>query len=55
VAYFLGIDAGATKTNCVLGTETQVLARAQGGSIKIARVSEASAEKQLQDVLASLV
>ena len=55
MAYFLGIDAGATKTNCVLGTETQVLARAQGGSIKIARVSEASAEKQLQDVLSSLV
>jgi len=32
-----------------------VLARAQGGSIKIARVSEASAEKQLQDVLSPLV
>ena len=28
MAYFLGIDAGATKTNCVLGTETDVLARA---------------------------
>jgi N-acetylglucosamine kinase-like BadF-type ATPase len=55
MAYFLGIDAGATKTNCVLGTETDVLARAHGGSIKVARVSEADAEKHLQAVLASLV
>jgi N-acetylglucosamine kinase-like BadF-type ATPase len=39
MAYFLGIDAGATKTNCVLGTETDVLARARGGSIKVARVN----------------
>ncbi len=55
MAYFLGIDAGATKTNCVLGTETDVLARAHGGSIKVARVSEADAEKHLQDVLSFLV
>jgi N-acetylglucosamine kinase-like BadF-type ATPase len=55
MAYFLGIDAGATKTHCVLGTETEVLARAQGGSIKVARVSKATAEKHLQQVLASLV
>ena len=53
--YFLGIDAGATKTNCVLGTETEVLARAQGGSIKVARVSEAEADEHLQAILASLV
>lgn len=53
--YFLGIDAGATKTNCVLGTQTDVLARAHGGSIKIVRVSEASAEKHLAEVLSSLV
>jgi N-acetylglucosamine kinase-like BadF-type ATPase len=55
MAYFLGIDAGATKTNCVLGTETDVLARAHGGSIKVARVGEADAEKHLQEVLASVV
>jgi glucosamine kinase len=55
MAYFLGIDAGATKTNCVLGTETQTLARAQGGSIKVARVSDVDAEKHLQQVLSSLV
>jgi len=55
MAYFLGIDAGATKTNCVLGTETDVLARAQGGSIKVARVSEANAEMHLHAILASLV
>ena len=55
MAYFLGFDAGATKTNCVLGTETDVLARAQGGSIKVVRVSEANAEMHLQSILASLV
>jgi N-acetylglucosamine kinase-like BadF-type ATPase len=53
--YFLGIDAGATKTNCVLGTQAEVLARARGGSIKIARVSEADADKHLQDVLSAIV
>lgn len=52
--YFLGIDAGATKTSCVLGTETRVLARVHGGCIKITRVSEASAEKHLQDVLSAV-
>ncbi len=52
--YFLGIDAGATKTNCVLGTRTEVLARSHGGSIKIARVSETDADKHLQDVLSSV-
>ena len=55
MAHFLGIDAGATKTICVLGTETDVLARAQGGSIKVTRVSEADAEMHLQPILASLV
>jgi glucosamine kinase len=54
MAYFIGIDAGATKTNCVLGTETEVLARACGGSIKTTRVDEASAEKHLDGVLSSL-
>ena len=55
MAYFLGIDAGATKTNCVLGTEAEVLARPQDGSIKVARVSEANAEMHLHAILASLV
>lgn len=54
MGYFLGIDAGATKTSCVLGTETRVLARVHGGCIKITRVSEASAEKHLQDVLSAV-
>jgi glucosamine kinase len=55
MAHFLGIDAGATKTICVLGTDTDVLARAQGGSIKVTRVSEADAEMHLQAIFASLV
>jgi N-acetylglucosamine kinase-like BadF-type ATPase len=54
MAFVLGIDAGATNTNCVLGTETDVLARAQGGSIKVTRVSEANAEMHSQVILASL-
>lgn len=52
--YFLGIDAGATKTQCVLGTETDVLVRVQGGSIKITRVGEASAKENLDEVFAAI-
>ena len=53
--YFLGIDAGATKTNCVLGTGSNVLARVHGGSIKVTRVEEACAENNLEDILSSVV
>lgn len=49
--YFLGIDAGGTKTQCVLATETEILTRAQTGSIKILRVSQAEAQKNLEGLL----
>ncbi|MHB8302079.1 MAG: N-acetylglucosamine kinase [Acidobacteriaceae bacterium] len=55
MAYYLGIDAGATKTQCVLATETELLARVQGGSIKITRVGQAGALENLRHLLAAMV
>jgi N-acetylglucosamine kinase-like BadF-type ATPase len=49
--YYLGIDAGGTKTRCVLGDATTVLARATAGPIKIMRVSEAEAASNLTALL----
>ena len=54
MSYFLGIDAGVTKTRCVLGTGSDVLARAQADSIEITRVDEASAETNLEAVLSTV-
>ena len=52
--YFLGIDAGATKTQAVLGTVADVLARVHGGSIKITRVDESTADYNLAALLSSI-
>lgn len=52
--YFLGVDAGGTKTDFLLGDETRVLARVRAGSIKRMRVSEDEAESNLQEALAEL-
>ena len=49
--YFLGIDAGGTKTRCVLADETQVLGRAECGSVKLMRVGEAEATARLRGLL----
>lgn len=54
MSYYLGIDAGGTKTTCVLADETTVLARTTGGSIKIMRVSEQEAETNLTLLLKEL-
>ena len=51
LAYFLAVDAGGTKTECVLADETQVLARASCGSVKLMRVSEAEATERLRGLL----
>lgn len=51
MAYFIGIDAGGTKTRCVLADETKILARADSGSIKLMRVGEAEATARLQGLL----
>jgi len=51
LAYFIGIDAGGTKTRCVLADENKVLGRAECGSIKLMRVGEAEATARLRRLL----
>lgn len=51
MAYFLGLDAGGTKTTVELGDESRVLARAAGGSIKPLRVSLEQAQENLSELL----
>src|ERR1039458_6462055 len=40
MAFYLGIDGGGTKTRCVLGNETTVLATAISGGCNIVRLGE---------------
>ncbi|WP_213805940.1 BadF/BadG/BcrA/BcrD ATPase family protein [Granulicella sp. dw_53] len=47
MAYFLALDAGGTKTTCVLADETKILARASTGSVKLMRVGEEEATTRL--------
>jgi N-acetylglucosamine kinase-like BadF-type ATPase len=54
VSYFLAIDAGGTKTQCLLADETHVLARASTGTVKLMRVGETEATARLQAMLADL-
>jgi N-acetylglucosamine kinase-like BadF-type ATPase len=51
MAYFLGMDAGATRTRCVLADQHTVLARASSGTIKIMRRPVEDAEKNLDALL----
>lgn len=51
---FLAIDAGGTKTRCVLADEEKVLGRAVTGSVKIMRVGEEEASARLQTMLAEV-
>jgi glucosamine kinase len=51
MSLFLAIDAGGTRTRCVLADETQILARASGGSVKLMRVGEAEASSRLRAML----
>jgi len=48
VPYYLGIDGGGTKTTCVVGDESQILATATAGPSNIVRVGEAQARESLQ-------
>ena len=41
MAYYLGIDGGGTRTRCVLGDETTILARVISGGSNIIRLGEA--------------
>ena len=54
MSLFLAIDAGGTKTRCLLADETQVLGRAVTGSVKLMRVGEAEATARLEALLAEV-
>ena len=54
MAYFLGMDSGGTKTECWLGDESRVLAKAVAGSIKLTRVTEEEATGNLRGLLAEV-
>jgi N-acetylglucosamine kinase-like BadF-type ATPase len=51
MSLFLAIDAGGTKTRCLLANESQVLGRATTGSVKLMRVGEAEASARLRAML----
>lgn len=54
MAYFLGIDAGGTKADYVLGDDTTILARVRSGSIKRMRVEAHTAAEHFAGALAAL-
>jgi glucosamine kinase len=54
MSLFLAIDAGGTKTRCLLADETRVLGHAVTGSIKLMRVGEAEATTRLRAMLAEV-
>lgn len=49
MAYFLGIDGGATKTSCVLGDERTILGCGTAGSSNVIRVGETGARKSMSE------
>lgn len=51
MAYFLAIDGGGTKTECVVGDERSVLASAVGSTIKIKKVGNKAAAEVLQSAI----
>ena len=55
MAFFLGFDAGGTKTTCASAHDTHVLARDAGGSIKPLRVSIEHAGQNLAALLGEIV
>jgi len=54
MAFFLGVDAGGTKTTAALAEDDRIVARASGGSIKVMRVAPEKAEEHLRSILADL-
>ena len=52
MSLFLAIDAGGTKTRCLLADDSGVLARAATGTVKLMRVSEEEATARLRAMLA---
>jgi|SRR5579883_2563859 len=51
MSYFLGFDAGGTKTTCAIADYTRILAHDVGGSIKPLRVSFEQAQQNLAALL----
>ena len=51
MSLYLAIDAGGTKTNCLLADNHRILARASTGTIKLMRVSEEEATARLRTML----
>jgi N-acetylglucosamine kinase-like BadF-type ATPase len=51
VDYFLGVDGGGSKTACVVGSESSVLASAQSGPSNITRVGEVRARESLHEAI----
>ena len=51
MALYLAIDAGGTKTRCLLADDTHTLAHAVTGSIKLMRVGEPEATSRLKAIL----
>lgn len=54
MGFFLAIDAGGTKTRCVLADETRELGRTTTGSVKLMRVGEAEASSRLRAMLSEV-
>ncbi len=51
MAYYLGIDGGGSKTTCVVGDESAILATATVGGSNITRVGEAGARAALHQAI----
>ncbi len=52
--YFLALDAGGTKTDCVLADEERQLVRVQEGTIKVLRADVELARRNLESLLAKV-
>jgi N-acetylglucosamine kinase-like BadF-type ATPase len=52
MGFYLSIDAGGTKTTCLLADEARILARASTGTVKLMQVSEEEATRRLQNMFA---
>jgi glucosamine kinase len=51
VAYYLGIDGGGSKTTCIVGDETSLLATVTAGPSNITRIGEARARESLLEAV----
>src|SRR5665213_3333877 len=54
MAYYMGLDAGATKTDCALAEDDTILARAAGGTIKTLQASPREAAENLDALLKNI-